>query len=381
MHTHTRRGFLAQALGPAWVGASLLEQAFFRAALARAQSPGAPTDLFEIEKVAGGVYAALARPQAFINCNGVIFENAEDLLIVDTHSKPSAAAALVAQIRRDITKKPVRYVVTTHFHWDHTQGSPAYKRLEPGAEIVASNATRSLLAEFGAARLKASLDEVPKTLDRFQQRLARANTPDQKEFFRAMVAQTRAFAEEMRDYAPVLPDVTFTDNLVIHDRAHELHLAFRGRGHTAGDVVVFCPQKKALATGDLLHCWLPFLGDGYPREWPRTLHTVAEFEYTQAVGGHGGVQKTRGTLGHFAGYIRELAEVVDASKRKGQTVEQLQAAITPGTLKSLGGGYGDFVGAQMVRYDSGSAFMLPAEALASGVKSNIADMDKALDRS
>jgi len=49
---------------------------------------------------------------------------------------------------------------------------------------------------------------------------------------------------------------------VLHDPAHELHLLRRGRGHTAGDVIVFCPQKKVVATGDLLHCFLPFLNDG-----------------------------------------------------------------------------------------------------------------------
>ena len=81
-----------------------------------------PTDgpqLFDIERVAEGVYCALARAQAEINSNAAIFVNSRDVLVVDTHSKPSAAASLIAQIKKEITPHPVRYVVNTHFHWDH----------------------------------------------------------------------------------------------------------------------------------------------------------------------------------------------------------------------------------------------------------------------
>ena len=50
------------------------------------------------------------------------------VVVVDAHSKPSAAASLIAQIRREVTDKPVRYVVNTHFHWDHMQGDHAYRQ-------------------------------------------------------------------------------------------------------------------------------------------------------------------------------------------------------------------------------------------------------------
>lgn len=68
-----------------------------------------------------------AHAQAEINCNAAIFVNSADVLVVDAHSKPSAAASLIVQIVKEITSKPVRYVVNSHFHGDHTQGSlPCY---------------------------------------------------------------------------------------------------------------------------------------------------------------------------------------------------------------------------------------------------------------
>ena len=94
MHAHSRRGFLAQTLGASWLGASLMEKAVLRAAQVRAESRSSPQPiLFDIEKLADGIYAALARPQPQVNCNAVIFENADDILIVDAHSKSSAVAA------------------------------------------------------------------------------------------------------------------------------------------------------------------------------------------------------------------------------------------------------------------------------------------------
>ncbi|MBI1897755.1 MAG: MBL fold metallo-hydrolase [Acidobacteria bacterium] len=136
---HSRRGFLKSTLGAAWTAASLLEQAVFRAAHANAfAAANAGAKLFDIEKVADGVYGAVARPVPILNCNAVVFELSDGVLIVDTHSKPSAAAALAAQLKREVSGKPVKYVVNSHFHWDHSQGGAAYRKLSPKADVIAS---------------------------------------------------------------------------------------------------------------------------------------------------------------------------------------------------------------------------------------------------
>lgn len=185
----------------------------------------------------------------------------------------------------------------------------------------------------------------------------------------------------MQDASFALPNITFDQNLIIHDKASELHLAFRGRGHTSGDIIVFSPDKKVLASGDLLHGWLPYIGDGYPREWPRTLRALAEFPFEHVIGGHGAVQHTRERLPQVAAYIEELTEAVSQGKHKGRTVAQLQETITPATLKSLAsGGYGEYVAAETVKYYFDAALGTPAEALAGGIKENVASTFKALEK-
>src|SRR5262249_25747002 len=111
-------------------------------------------ELFDIKPVADGVYAAVAKPAYKVNCNAVIVFLGDSVLVVDTHSKPSAARALIAQIKT-LTDKPVRYVVNTHFHWDHYQGNEAYPSSWPaGIEIISSEATRNNIQRLGIPRVK-----------------------------------------------------------------------------------------------------------------------------------------------------------------------------------------------------------------------------------
>jgi hypothetical protein len=164
-HLQSRRDFFRFLIRGALAGASIMELAWHRAAWARALMPTAGPQLFDIEKVADEVYCALARAQAEINANAAIFVNASDVLVVDAHSKPSAAASLIAQIKREITPYPVRYVVNTHFHWDHTQGNHAYRIAGGKIDFIASEPTKQLMSDLALQRLQASLEEIPKQIE------------------------------------------------------------------------------------------------------------------------------------------------------------------------------------------------------------------------
>ncbi len=380
MHTHSRRGFLARTLGASFAGASLLEQASLRAAQARAQANPSMPALFDLEKVADGVYAAIAKPSAIGNCNAAIFENANDLLIVDAHSKGSAVTALVAQLRRDFTQKPIRYIVNTHMHWDHVQGDSAYKRIAPTADIVSSETTRKLMAELSAPRFKEQIESAGKAVETNRAKASSAKTAEEKAYYEKLAGETQSFLTEMQGYTQELPNVTFNENLILHDKAHDLHLAFRGRGHTAGDIVVFCPQKKALAGGDLLHGSFPYVDDGYPREWGPTLRSVDGFAYTRAIGGHGGVVgKER--AGQMAAYMDELVEIAAKAKREGRSVEEMQRSVNPASLKSIqNGGYGDAVVAGILANASGPSRPAPAQILENAVRRNLAGVYNTLDK-
>jgi glyoxylase-like metal-dependent hydrolase (beta-lactamase superfamily II) len=111
-----------------------------------AHAQTADRELFELKKVGDGVWGAVAATRYKVNCNAAVIETNDGVVVVDSHSKPSAAAALYKEIQ-GLTKKPVRKLINTHFHWDHWQGNEAYARSSPGLEIIASERTKENLSK------------------------------------------------------------------------------------------------------------------------------------------------------------------------------------------------------------------------------------------
>src|SRR5215813_5513978 len=165
-------------------------------------------DLFDIKPIADGVYAAIAKPAYKINCNAAIILLGDSVLVVDTHSKPSAARALIEQIKK-ITDKPVRYVVNTHFHWDHYQGNQAYPSSWPaGVEIISSQATRENIEHRGIPRVKYEIATMPKEIEKLKSDLAAAADPKRQEGLRTSLQQAESYLAELRSMQFTLPTLT-----------------------------------------------------------------------------------------------------------------------------------------------------------------------------
>lgn len=336
---------------------------------------GGAADLFRIERVSDGVYAAIARPAPMLNCNAAVIVTEDHVLVVDTHSKPSAASALINQIRREVSDRPVRYVINSHFHWDHAQGNLAYpKAFGQSTEVISSTSTREWMAREGASRLRQSLDALPKRIADLRTQLAAAKIDDERARLTEQIKQLEAYSQEMDppEKQITLPTITFNERLVIHRGGREIHLIFLGRGHTAGDVVVYIPSERTVATGDLMHGLLPYMGDGYPEEWPRTLVALEALDFTHVVAGHGSVQQGKSILAFFRAYIEELNEGVARGVERGLNLEEMQRTLAPEGLRSLK------MGDQMTRLArEGQGFSgvpLAGAQLQGAVAANIADV-------
>ncbi len=376
----SRRDFLRMLMAGALAGGSVMELAWHRAAWARAAGPAADARLFDLEKAADGVYFAKARPQAMINCNGAVFVRSKDVVVVDAHSKPSAAASLIAQIRREVTDKPVRYVVNTHFHWDHTQGDHAYRQAGQNIDLIASSTTKQLMSEFSVARMKESLQQVPPEIEKMRKRAEESKSADEREFCAAQIRQLEAYQAEMKDFTLELPSITFDDSYMLRDPAFDLHLEFHGHAHTAGDVFVHCPQRRALATGDASHGWVPNLGDGYPHAWPATIDKVMQADFNHVLGGHGPMQSGRVVMTNQRNYIEELTGKVERGKRDGLSVEEMQKRFTVASLRSLqSNGYAEFL--TRIQSQGHPRFSSADDTpLQQDINGNIRDIYKNLDR-
>jgi glyoxylase-like metal-dependent hydrolase (beta-lactamase superfamily II) len=286
--------------------------------------------------VADGVFAAIAKRNTILNCNAAVFVSRDHVLVVDTHSYPSAAKALIKQIRDEITELPVKYVVDSHLHGDHAMGNEAYPEVFGGnVEVISSVKTREWLSKLGVGRVKQSLDGLPRQIAELRRKLESSTDESARMALKLEIEGLEAYQKEMTPPRVALPTVTFDRRLVIHRGGREIHLLFLGRAHTAGDVVAYIPSERVVATGDLMHGLLPYMGDGFPEEWPATLKALEELDFNRVIPGHGSVQEGKGVLAEFRGYVEEITGKVARGIERGQTLDELRKTITPGSLTSL----------------------------------------------
>jgi cyclase len=284
-------------------------------------------DLFDIKPVANGVYAAIAKPAYKVNCNAAIILLDDSVLVVDTHSKPSAARALIEQIRR-ITDKPVQYVVNTHFHWDHYQGNEAYPSSWPnGVEIISSEATRANIEKRGIPRVKHEIVTMPQEIARLKVELKEASDPQRKDEIQGNLRQAEAYLAELESMQVSLPTMTFDRSLILHRKARTVEIFWLGNAHTDGDVFVYLPNDKVLVTGDALHGWTPYMADGYPYEWIQTLDTAEKLEFDQVIGGHGDVMQGKERFELWKQYFRDLLQETAQAYAQGDTRDEVEKRV------------------------------------------------------
>jgi len=120
--------------------------------------------------------------------------------------------------------------------------------------------------------------------------------------------------------------LTFETQVVLH-RGRKVEVYFLGRGHTAGDAVVFLPEEKVAFLGDLL--WtraLPNMSDGYPSEWIATLEKVLGLGATRFVPGHGALASADDVRDQMA-YLSWMRAAVEPFVRERQSLDAAKAAI------------------------------------------------------
>lgn len=293
-------------------------------------------DAFDIVPVADGVYAAIGKGTApmAIGSNAAIIVNDNEVLVVDTHYTLSAARALLAEIKL-LTDKPVRYVVETHWHNDHVQGSQAYVNVYPGGvEFISSHATREDIEKKAIPSVKQDLESLPQRIEQAEKQLAAGKSQDgqqltdeQKAQRRQQIDRQKAYLEELKQMQISLPTLTFERSLVMHRGPHPIHVLFFFKGHTRGDVVVYLPDQKVLVAGDLVTQGLPFPRDSYPGEWVKTLKALAELNFDQLIPGHGPVQKGKDHVNLLAQIFDSVVQQVKAVVKKGQSVEETKKAV------------------------------------------------------
>ena len=281
---------------------------------------------FRLERLTDGIFAAIVVRGTGAWGNAGIVHLGDATLVFDTFVTPAPARELRAAAET-LTGAPVRYVVNSHYHMDHTYGNAEF----PDAVVIATATTRDLIAQRGGSlleRVQADTHPEPGFLSQFE--VAMRAEPDEAR--RADMAMELSEWRALHGAAPHmtlrLPDVTLAERLVLHGSRRSAELLSYGGGHTPSDAFLYLPAERIAFMGDLVPVRThPFFA-GDAAEWLRILERVEQLDIATLVPGHGQV----GTLADCATtrrYIGELRALAEALARAGGTADDAAAVPVP----------------------------------------------------
>jgi glyoxylase-like metal-dependent hydrolase (beta-lactamase superfamily II) len=251
-------------------------------------------------EVADGVFAYVQEGGGLCVANAGLIVGRDGCVVIDALFAPSMTRAFRDEIRR-VTDKPVRTLISTHHHVDHTMGNALF----PEARIIAHKNARSEQQRVG----KGVLD------------LLRPRIPE-------LVA-------ELDDVELRLPDETFDDEMEQQlGNSRSIRLLHLGPAHTIGDALVLLPRERLLFAGDIaFHRVTPLGMEGHIGGWIDVCERVGEMEIETIVPGHGPVGgKT--DLQEMRGYLETIREQARGAFDAGRTTEQASMGIDLGEYAS-----------------------------------------------
>lgn len=253
----------------------------------------------------GWAYTAEGDP----NTGVVIGDDA--VLVADTQATPAMAADVIRRIR-EVTDKPIRYVVLTHYHAVRVFGASAYQP----QQILASQDTWDLIVERGEADKASEIGRFPR-------------------LFRNVESVPQGLT---------WPTMTFTGKMTVWLGKLEVQLLQLGRGHTKGDTVVWLPQERTLFSGDLVEFdATPYAGDAYFQDWPKTLDRLAALDARALVPGRGAALTNPQDVARGLAGTRDFIADVYASVAEGARAGKDLNAVYRETYAKLKPKYGHWV--------------------------------------
>jgi glyoxylase-like metal-dependent hydrolase (beta-lactamase superfamily II) len=233
------------------------------------------------------------------------------VMVIDTQATPVMAGDVIRRIR-EVTDKPIKYVVLSHYHAVRVLGASAYQP----QHIIASQDTYDLIVERGEADKASEIGRFPR-------------------LFRAVESVPKGLT---------WPTITFTGKMTVRLGRLEVQILQLGRGHTKGDTVVWLPQGKVLFSGDLVEFdATPYAGDAYFRDWPKTLDNLAALKPEKLVPGRGaalaGAAQVAAGLEGTRAFVSELFASVKAGAAAGRDLR----AVYRETFDRLSPKYGQWV--------------------------------------
>jgi cyclase len=296
---------------------------------------------YELQKIAEGVYAFIA-PESDSgvvqsNCTVIIGDDA--VLVVDTGQFPSLAERMVTDIKK-LTNKPVRYIVNTHWHFDHVWGNGVFRNAYPGVAIVSTEFTRELVEDQGPKILSTQRAENKKQAAQYRKFVAdgklpdgRAVTEDRQRSMNRLADTLDHIDAEFPLTVHTPPTIGFEKELTINLGKREVKVLWLGRANTGGDAILWLPDTKLLVAGDTVVYPSPFASGSYMSEWPVVLQKMMDMNAVTIIPGHGPVMHDTSYLKTLVELFQALTSQVKAAVAQGLSLEETRKKVTLAEFK------------------------------------------------
>src|SRR4030095_985109 len=238
-------------------------------------------------------------------------------------------------------KLPIKYLIFSHFHSDHTLGAGAFLQENPSLIIIAHKKTAEHISLHASEEQKSWGELIKQKSIEARQFANSAGTQEQRNYYLGAANEFDVYYRDIQSSIVVTPNLTFSDSISLIDKDLQVKLIFLGAAHTNGDIVIFIPQDKVLVTGDIVHDFEPLFWDADPESWIRVLEIIKHIDFDYFVGVHGDTHKGKYIIYAWENYIRELKAKTVAAMEEGLTLNEFQNKITTESLTSLQNGYGD----------------------------------------
>lgn len=310
---------------------------------APAQAPSAdarrdPSDgrLMPPEKVADHVWV-MRQPDrlwAAVIGNVTIVEQSDGVVLIDSGGSIADGRDVVEGVR-SLTTKPVKAIAVTHWHNDHPLGIPGILEVFPEARVISTPETREFVQSETNVSVgrpsdeqdKARRERITKTIADLQSEAANpANAADLRSRY-ALEAKwiAQRLERQMGNYV-VVPNEIMSNRLVLDDSQAPVELLVLGVGNTTGDLIVWLPRQKVVATGDMVVLPTPYGFTVSTKPWLATLEQLEQLPFEALIPGHGKVQRDRAYLTTLKWSMRDIAAkaaaaAADTKQTKEQAVE------------------------------------------------------------
>ena len=286
-------------------------------------------------RVADGIYLFQTAPYGDVGMDGnsVAILSDDGVLVFDSNGTPSASAAILAEIKK-LTDKPVKYLVNSHWHWDHWYGAETYLKAFPDIRIITHEKTRQMMMgpalEFNRPGLETQLPGYIASLEK-RVATAEASSPQAPNLPRLKQAleDARFFLDQKKNTRHKFANLTFTNQLTLYMGKREIRVLNYGRAVTPGDAFLYLPNERILITGDVLINPISFALSSYPTEWLKALEGIDALDASIIVPGHGDSLTDKALLHATMGLFREVLRQGKEAKAKGLDVDAARDAILP----------------------------------------------------